>query len=101
MVRAPDLIGDRANSKVDAGWHIARGYACVPETHQPCLRGSPAFVTEAAEDLGFVVGALCRDRPFDAARLGGSATRGGQDALRGGVGCSARGTATRRFRGRR
>jgi hypothetical protein len=52
MVRAPDLIGDRANSKVDAGWHIARGCACVPETHPPCLRGSPVFVTEAAEDLG-------------------------------------------------
>ena len=29
MVRAPDLIGDRANSKVQAGWHIARGCACA------------------------------------------------------------------------
>ena len=52
MVRAPDLIGDRANSKVDAGWHIARGCACVPEAHPPYLRGPPVFVTEAAEDLG-------------------------------------------------
>ncbi len=51
MVRAPDLIGDRANSKVDAGWRIARGCASVPETHPPCLRGSPVFVTEAAGDL--------------------------------------------------
>jgi len=68
MVRAPDLIGDRANSKVDAGWHIARGCACVPETHPPCLRGSPVFVTEARGSR-FVVGALGQDRPFDAARL--------------------------------
>jgi hypothetical protein len=69
MVRAPDLIGDRANSKVDAGWHIARSCACVPETHPPCFTRLAGVRDGGRRGSRFVVCALGRDRPFDAARL--------------------------------
>ena len=69
MVRAPDLIGDRANSKVDAGWHIARSCACVPETHPPCFTRLAGVRDGGRRGSRFVVRALGRDRSFDAARL--------------------------------